>query len=223
MFDRERKTLLVQQIKPQETYEWFLQKHYAKRIPPITYAFGLFDNNNLIGVITYGSPPSRSLCVGLCGEKHSDVVLELNRLCLQNNDNNQASFIISHSLKLLPKPKIVVSYADTSMGHVGYVYQATNFIYTGLSAKRTEWREKNSNKHSKTISQKVSLDERKINTEKYEIVDRPQKHRYVYFCGSKTQKKSFMRDLNYDILPYPKGDNKRYDSGDAVNTQMVMF
>ena len=133
MFDSKCKTVSVQQIKPQETYEWFLKKHYAKRIPPITYAFGLFDKTNLMGVITYGSPPSRSLCVGLCGEKYSDIVLELNRLCLQDNNNNEASFIISHSLRLLPKPKIVVSYADTSMGHVGYVYQATNFIICRIS------------------------------------------------------------------------------------------
>ena len=25
--------------------EWLLHKHYAKRIPSISYAFGLFDDN----------------------------------------------------------------------------------------------------------------------------------------------------------------------------------
>ena len=48
--------------------------------------------------------------------------------------------LVGRSLRLLPKPSVVVSYADTAQGHVGYVYQAANFIYTGLSAKRTDWK-----------------------------------------------------------------------------------
>ena len=213
----------VYQIKSQDTYEWFLKKHYAKRIPPITFAFGLYEGKTLVGVISYGSPPSHTLCVGVCGEKNSEKVLELNRLCLEDNKNNQASFFIAKTLKLLPKPKIVVSYADTSMNHIGYVYQATNFIYTGLSDKRTEWREKNSNKHSKTISQQVSLSCRQANLDKYEVVNRPRKHRYIYFCGSKTQRKSLIKDLKYSILPYPKGESEKYDSSAEVQKQMVMF
>ena len=49
---------------------------------------------------------------------------------------SQKSIILSYItiIKATRKPKIVVSYADTSKGHVGYVYQATNFIYTGMSA-----------------------------------------------------------------------------------------
>ena len=37
--------------------EWLLHKHYAKRIPSISYAFGLFDED-LIGVMTIGKPAS---------------------------------------------------------------------------------------------------------------------------------------------------------------------
>jgi hypothetical protein len=34
--------LLVQvmQIQPKETYQWLLEKHYAKRIPQIMHSFG---------------------------------------------------------------------------------------------------------------------------------------------------------------------------------------
>ena len=153
--------LKVLPIKSVDTYNWLLKKHYAKRIPNITNAFGLFDESELIGVVTYGIPPSPALCMGVCGEEHSSKVLELNRLCLQDNDKNQSSFLISQSLKMLPKPKIVISYADISQGHVGYVYQATNFLYTGLSAKRTEWRIIGSNLHSKTITEQSTIEERK--------------------------------------------------------------
>jgi hypothetical protein len=39
---------------------------------------------------------------------------------------------------MLPKPTIVVSYADTAMGHIGYIYQASNFLFTGTTKERTD-------------------------------------------------------------------------------------
>jgi hypothetical protein len=63
---------------------------------------------------------------GICGKEQESIVVELNRLCLLDNDKNQASFLVANSMKLLPKPTIVISYADTGQGHVGYVYQACN-------------------------------------------------------------------------------------------------
>ena len=57
----------ITSIKPSETYEWLLYKHYARRIPSISYAFGLYYNSELIGICTFGSPPSNSLCIGICG------------------------------------------------------------------------------------------------------------------------------------------------------------
>ena len=129
------KLMKIIPIEPKETYDWLLNVHYAKRIPQIMKAFGLYNGNSLIGIVTYGIPASPSLCMGICGKEYSNKVLELNRLCLINNDKNQASMLVSGSIKQLPKPTIVVSYADNAQGHVGYVYQATNFIYTGLSEK----------------------------------------------------------------------------------------
>ena len=115
-------------IQNYETKTWLLNRHYAKRIPSISYAFGLYDDNNLVGVCTYGSPPSASLCTGVCGEEYKDRVLELNRLILDSPKPNSASYLVSQSLKLLPKPSIVVSYADTGPCHVAHIYQATNFL-----------------------------------------------------------------------------------------------
>lgn len=115
--------------------------HYAHRWPSISYSFGLFDGDELIGVVTYGTPPSAPLRRGIAGDDLKDKVLELNRLCLKYNRKNEASFLVSRSLKMLPE-SIVISFADTSQGHCGIVYQACNFSYHGLSAKRTDWKAK---------------------------------------------------------------------------------
>ena len=210
-------------IKHEECEEWLLKIHYAKRIPLIMHSFGLYVDKKLDGIITYGMPASPALCVGVCGEDHRHLVLELNRLCLLNNKKNQASFLVGNSLKLLPKPSIVVSYADTSMNHNGYIYQATNFIYTGLSAKRTEWRIRGSNRHSRTLTAQHTLEEMQNNPDKFYRSDRPQKHRYIYFLGDKKQKKEMLSKLNYEVVPYPKGDNKRYETDHIPTVQGVLF
>lgn len=189
------------------------------------FAFGLYEENQLVGVVTYGIPASPALCMGICGKEYADKVLELNRVCLLNNDKNQASFLVANSIKLLPKPTIIVSYADTGKGHVGYVYQATNFLYTGLSANRVDWTVKGlEHKHSKTLSDGMTLESIK---EKYGddfyYTERSRKHRYIFFHGNKTQKKAMNNLLKYEIEPYPKGNSQKYDSGSTVETQGLLF
>ena len=216
----------VLRIKPEESYPWLLEKHYAKRIPQIMHAFGLYeDGKGLIGVVTYGIPASPPLCMGICGKEYADMVLELNRVCLMDNTKNQASFLVANSIKLLPKPSIIVSYADTGQGHVGYVYQATNFIYTGLSANRVDWAVKGlEHKHAKTLADGKTLEQIKEQYgDDFYHTQRSRKHRYIYFHGDKRQKKILNSLLKYPVEPYPKGDSVRYDSGKEVRTQGLLF
>ena len=194
-----------------EVEPWLLEKHYAKRMCPISFAFGLYDDEQLVGVVTYGVPASPFLCMGVCGIDNKDKVLELNRLCLNDGVKNGASFLVSKSLQMLPKPTIVVSYADTAMGHVGYIYQASNFLFTGTTKERTDMAGEDG-KHSR---HNLGNSENRIN--------RSAKHRYVFFVGNKFQKSSLLEQLNYPVMPYPKGDSQRYDSGATVKTQQLLF
>jgi hypothetical protein len=194
-----------------EVEPWLLQKHYAKRMCPISFAFGLYDENQLVGIVTYGIPASPFLCMGVCGPENKDIVLELNRLCLNDGIKNGASFLVGKSLQMLPKPTIVVSYADTSMNHIGYIYQASNFLFTGTTKERTDMAGEDG-KHSR---HNLGNSENRIN--------RSAKHRYIYFVGNKFQKKKLKEQLNYPIQPYPKGESKKYDAGNEVKTQQLLF
>lgn len=209
----------VKSIDYQDCKEWFLKKHYAKRIPSISFCFGLYSDK-LEGICSFGSPPSRALCIGVCGTQNSHKVYELNRLVVNEGlSKNALSFFVGQCLNLLPNDLIIVSYADTSQGHNGYIYQATNWIYTGLSAKRTERYDKeNPNKHSKSVTDKKGVDYKSL-----AIRERPQKHRYIYFIGSKTQKQKLRKALRYEIQPYPKGQNKRYDASYQPTTQIKLL
>jgi hypothetical protein len=213
LFDTTCSGYVVKPIKSQETHWFLLEIHYAKRLPSISHAFGLFLNDELVGVVTYGSPASNTLCSGLCGVEYKKHVLELNRLVLKNNLKNEASRLVGGSLKLLPKPRIIVSFADNAQHHTGYIYQATNFIYTGLSAKRNEWAvEGLEHLHSKTLSDGRSIEEIKAQYgDKFYYRERSRKHRYVTFTGNKQQRAEMRNALKYEVLPYPKAEKGKHE------------
>ena len=201
----------VMPIDRELTREWILNIHYAKRMPPVSYAFGLFRNDMLVGVATYGMPASPYLCRGVCGEQWADKVLELNRLVLSDNRKNEASMLVARSLKMLPTPRIVVSYADKEMGHIGYVYQATNWIYTGATKERTDiFSESGHARHHCGDKSKRQ--------------PRSSKHRYVQFTGNKREKREMAKSLNYEVLEYPKGNNKYYEiTGKVLGRQISLL
>jgi len=201
----------IRQISRDDCEPFILGIHYAKRWPSISYAYGLFDDEELIGVVTYGTPPSATLKRGIAGDKYKADVLELNRLCLKYNRKNEASMLVGRSLKMLPQNKIVVSFADTSQGHSGTVYQATNFVYCGLSAKRTDWKVKGKEHlHGQTVADEFRGEKnraecmRKKYGDDFYLQARPRKHRYIYVTGTKKFKKDVMASLRYGIAPYPK-------------------
>ena len=205
----------VREITAKEAYPYLLNIHYAKRIPSISYSFGLFDGDDfLVGVVTYGTPPSATLRKGLAGEENAGLVLELNRLCLLNNEKNQASFLVGNSLKLLPKPSLVISFADTSQGHTGYVYQACNFIYLGLSAKRTDWKIKGKEHlHGQTIADEFRGVKNRAQAmrdkygDDFYLAPRPRKHRYLFIVGNRAEKKRYLKAIKYKQLEYPKSSS----------------
>jgi hypothetical protein len=206
---------IVKKIERKDTLDWLLNIHYAKRVPLIRYSFGLFINNILKGVITYGNPPSQNVCKCVCGDSYKQEVLELNRLVLIENKKNYASFLVGNSLKLLPKPSIVVSYADINYNHHGYIYQATNFIYTGKAKGREKFIDKNGKDiNERTLSSQYQ--KLKISRSDYmklhniTLTKQLPKYRYVYIVGNKKQKKERLKNFKLKILPYPKGDNKNY-------------
>jgi hypothetical protein len=212
LFDDDSVEYSVRQIPNKDAHWLLLNIHYAKRIPSISYTFGLFERSELVGVVCYGTPASSPLRRGICGEKWETIVLELNRLCLINNKPNEASRLVGFSLRLIPSPRIVISFADTEQNHLGIVYQATNFLYTGLSAKRTDWKIRGQEHlHGITIADKVRHSAtsraealRAVYGEDFYIKERSRKHRYVTFVGNKKQKRQLISDLRYPIVPYPK-------------------
>lgn len=221
----------VKPIDSAQCKEWLLKKHYLRRMTSFTYSFGLFKKNLLVGVITFGNAIPLTMKKSLFGEKYMDLVYELNRLCTNDDlDKNANSYFISESFNLLPKPLIIVSYSDKSMGHNGYIYQATNFLFTGESHTQLDWKLKGKEHiHSRTLMDEFAFKENRIEKLKEKYGDllyqvrRESKYRYVYVLADKRIKKEIMSNKLFELKPYPKGENKRYDASYTPNIQLNLF
>ena len=204
----------VTKIPSSEIKSWLLEKHYAHTIPAVIHSFGLFINGDLEGVCCYGSPacPSNN---SLGKFKQIELVrLVVNEGLLKNT----LSHFVSSTFKLLPKPLSLISYADNNMGHHGYIYQSTNWLYTGLGEAVSNWVDDNGNPvHNRTMSEKAKEYPNLSAVEVahklgYQKVIGSSKYRYYYFIGNKRDKRKWLYELTskYNILPYPKGENRRY-------------
>tara|TARA_A100001015_G_C14926100_1_gene686429 strand:- start:202 stop:906 length:705 start_codon:yes stop_codon:yes gene_type:complete len=226
----------VEIIPKKQTYEWLLYKHYIGRIPSISYSFGLFDKENqMVGVCVYGIPASHEL-LRCCGDEYKDKAYELSRLVKNDNlEKNVQSFFVAQTFKFFEKPTIIISYADKNQNHHGYTYQSLNFYYTGEGGSPVEyifngnqvtsrhmnksWFLKNNFKFDGSLTFKENF----INLGGKVVVNKYKKFRYIYFIGTKKQKKNMLKKLKYKIYPYPKGENKKYDSNYKPSIQQKLF
>lgn len=224
----------VEPIPSEQTHEWLLNKHYAKRIPQIMYSFGLYNQKKEIeGVCTFGMP-TRVMNNGeaIFGGQLQMKTVELNRLVVNENlGKNVLSFFVSKCLMFLPKPICVVSYADNSQGHHGYIYQATNWIFTGLNqVHERKIKDKNGKDlHPRTaweMAKKAGFDNTmdfvKSSTE-YEQGEYTKKYRYFQFLGNEKEVNEMKEKLVYNIQKYPKGENTRYDASYKPTTMKSLF
>lgn len=162
--------------------------HYAKAVPVNVIGFNVFNNKKeWCGCILYGSGANNNMPkpYGLVAGE----VVELVRMAL-NGKQESTSKAMAISLKLLPKLlplcKLVVSYADIDQNHIGVIYQATNWYFTGetninmrtgfvINGKKTH----NKTVHSKGITQSLE-DVRKYLDPNAEPYITKGKRKYIY-------------------------------------------
>ena len=169
--------------------------HYAHRMPSIQRAFGLFEDYSLVGVVTFGSPASPYVKISMFGAKWGGKIMELNRLVVTTQAKNAASFLIGRAVRMLPSIPLV-SYADQGVGHVGYVYQATNWFYAGESKARTDIF--SGQRHARRHGGDRSIRQQ-----------RSAKHRY-WMCRDK----GIVALCLWGKFPYPKGETHRHNPDD---------
>lgn len=223
----------IKQIDYRTATDLVIKNHYLHRQAPCSKAFGLFekaetstnlfDDDRIVGVVIYGVSCSSTLLKGICGVDEMSNVYELTRLWIEDGTpKNTESYLIGNTIKLLDK-EIIVSFAEIQQGHLGIVYQATNFLYCGLSAKFRDPKVKGlEHQHHATYAHGMTMAQvrEKYGAENVYYVDRPRKHRYIYFNAKKKRKKELIKKLKYKVEPYPKhnGFEKTKARGQKLKT-----
>ena len=175
------------------------QFHYAKSVPAVQYAYNVYnDADEWCGTIIYGGGANNNLAKAM--GKNSGEVLELERVAL-NGKQEQTSKAIAMTLKQLhrddPLCKMVVSYSDHRQKHLGTIYQATNWIYLGLTiTSDTQYFYKGKWTHERSINARPDRDQLKKTLPKRENSN---KFKYV-FCFDKKERKEYLKIAQ----PYPK-------------------
>lgn len=171
--------------------------HYSKILPVgKKVIYGVWENNKFIGVVIFSRGASPHLWKRYNMQQTEGC--EMTRVAL-NNHITPVTKIISICLKKLKKDcpglKVVVSFADPEEGHLGIIYQAGNWIYTGCSDKSFCHKIGNKIYHHRTFSEI----RKKIPPHKVINILKEGKYRYFYPL-TKEVKEYFIKLAK----PYPK-------------------
>ena len=176
--------------------------HYSKTLPAgRKMAFAIFEKDKFVGVIIYSTGANNNIAKPF--SLNQGEVIELTRVALKSHENF-VSYYIAQTLKIIreksPRVKIIVSYADIDhQQHHGGIYQATNWIYLGISkTSDAQYFYKNKWTHVRTLDSydKLKKEKLKRTLPKRENSD---KHKYIY-CIDKKERKKYIKQSK----PYPK-------------------
>ena len=188
----------IVKLPPKIAKEYIRENHYTHgHINSPSACYGLLDGVTIIGVIMFACPCSENVRTSVFGAEHKHRVLELHRLhILDVTPKNTESWFISRALKMLSqdKPEVrgVISFSDSTEGHDGIIYQATNAFRCGTTGTATFYRDAEGRlRHPRQNGKNISKEEaykRGWTPEK-----RGAKNRYLYIIGDKRERKTFTK------------------------------
>lgn len=225
----------VRQISKSIAEDIIVKYHYTHAWTSCRYAIGIYyrldeadafgNYDKLVGCAIYGFPVGAKAATSVCEGLTKDNILELTRLYIDDGyGSNIESNALSKTFQWLkendPNIKVLISYADNGQGHLGKIYQATNWLYQGLStdialmpnfgislqSEPYKWI------HSRTVfstwgSNNLEHLKREIGKQGYGEFwrrEEPPKHRYIQILSqNKKERKDLVKRLKHKILPYP--------------------
>jgi hypothetical protein len=203
--------LLVTNTTPQAARSFFQEYHYSGGMGNAAIPVGVYHqpSSELLGAIAFHAPISENVRRSVFGDGREDEVIALQRLALHPKaPANTGSWFISRALDWLkgykPNYKAVITFADTTEGHDGTVYQACSADYYGMSPPKTYYKDQEGvlrapRQNGKNISKQ---DAKKRG---WTPVERQAKHRYVFWLPDEYESKDKLRnECNLTIQNYPE-------------------
>ena len=152
----------------------------------------------------FATPCSEAVRQSVFGAGYEDSVIELHRLHIKDGTpKNMESWFISRCLKLLkidnPQIKAVLSFSDSTEGHTGIIYQATNAYFIGKTDNAIFYRDNAGRLHHPRQNGE-NITEEIAEQKGWHKELRYSKNRYLYLLpASRTEKKRLVKMCRYDI------------------------
>lgn len=137
------KDIIVKPISSSDAKKCVLAFHYSMKVVPNSQLhLGVFYNNKLEGVMSFGASMDKKRMVKLVKNTKFNDFLELNRMAFSDKlPRNSESRALSVAFKIIKKkyPNIewIVSFADGTQCGDGTIYRASGFYLVGIKKNCT--------------------------------------------------------------------------------------
>ena len=229
----------IKEISKEAALKMIQKYHYSNTLPKLNkYFLGFFLEEELVGVVTlgWGTRPRHTIQRIFPGLDTKDY-LEIGRMCMteempRNSESQMLSQLVKWIHRNLPELKILFTWADGMIGKVGYVYQASNFIYAGYSDGEMYMKD-GVKIHVRQMKSFLVPDGQKDNR----ITVRPtaeqmakhgilhfkgKQYRYLLFLCDRKEKQKLMDECLIDLgLPRPKDDDLSWRVKDTETGKWV--
>lgn len=171
---------------------------------------GVWENEKYIGCVMFGAGSGNSTNGTNYGLARSHDMAELVRVALTQHQT-PVSRIVAIAIRMIkkqsPNIRLIISMADPKAGHVGSIYQAGNWIYTGMTKPDVLYFSNGAWVHHRTATSRGSA--RGLPSKPL-----PPKYRYLYPLDD-----AMRRQIEPLRKPYPKRARAEGETGGVSNVE----
>ena len=186
--------------------------------------WGLWHKEDLLSVTTFGTTcfGGQRGWIAKTAQANGFRVFQLCRGgTLPNAPRGTPSRAISlatRAMRELHGPFVAVAYADEALGEIGTIYQASGSIYTGKTNPKGQanYMIKGQLKSAWQIRRTYGTRDRKRLAKvdpHVRVITLTPKHRYLFVCAAKLEKKKIVSNIAAYLRPYPKRVQRSQSSG----------
>lgn len=192
----------VERIPSKAAKEYIRREHYSRGShngpSPCYGLFAPSEDQTLLGVLMFATPCSENVRASVFGPEYKDAVVELHRLhVIDGTPKNTESYFIARALRKVvtdrPSTRGILSFADTTEGHTGVIYQATNAYRIGHTGRAKFFLDEGGRlRHPRQNG--VNISDEEAFARGWKSVVRQAKNRYLWIVGpSIAERKKFRR------------------------------
>ena len=194
--------------------KYALKRWYYRETPPSgkTSKIGIWEDEKFIGVLVFGSGANNNLAKSV-GMDHTQCC-ELVRVAMDTH-RSPVSRIMAIALRMIHKAypglQAIISYCDPSVGHYGGIYQASNWLYVGMTDKIDYYEDAKGELHhwrTARVMQKKGIPLTRTYL--------PGKHKYVYPLTKEVRAVLSPRSVPFPKLAAEAGDHPDQGQSDGA-------